>query len=327
MSTNKQKILVTGATGFLGTNILQAFQGVENIEVIAACRDKTKLAEFFIGEIREGDLRDSSYLKTMLKDIDVVCHAGTWAAMWSHKQLEKQNFYLPTKQLIETAINAGVKRFLLANTAVIANKAEARQPIDDFSSKAKTGFWPHLDYLVDIDNFMQTNANRGMQMVSMRLGHFIGKGNKLGLVPVLVPRLKTYLVPWLSKGHSRLPLITDTDSGKSFVKASLANSLNNYESFNICGSSFPTTKEVIEHIHQQTGLPKPLFSVPYALGYPFAWLMEKLYPLLPGKAPFLTRSIVHLAEDWHCDTRYANEKLGYLATKDWQDAMNEALQE
>ena len=29
--------------------------------------------------------------------------------------------------------------------------------------------------------------------------------------------------------------------------------------------------------------------------------METLFPIIPGKAPFLTRSIVHLSEDWLCN--------------------------
>ena len=59
--------------------------------------------------------------------------------------------------------------------------------------------------------------------------------------------------------------------------------------------------------------------------YLFAWLMEKCFPVLPGKAPFLTRSIVHLAEDWPCATEHAKNKLGYYPQKDWKIAMDEAL--
>ena len=82
---------------------------------------------------------------------------------------------------------------------------------------------------------------------------------------------------------------------------------------------------MIEYIADKTNLPKPLFSVPYPLGYAFAWLMEKLFPIMPGKAPFLTRSVIHLAEQWVCDTEYARKKIGFSAEKDWHIAMDEAL--
>jgi nucleoside-diphosphate-sugar epimerase len=327
MSLTNLRILVTGANGFLGANILKAFSSQKNIIVVAACRDKNKLPDFFKGEVREGDLRHSRYRQSVVKDIDVICHAGTWATMWGHVEQEKEYFYNPTIDLIEHAITAGVKRFLMTSTVVIAKVHKDGSIIDDFSPPSYSHIWPHLDRLVDVDTYMQKNAHRGMQMVTMRLGHFIGAGNKVGIVPALVPRLKTGLVPWLGGGKSRLPLIADSDAANSYVAATFADHLKNYESFNLCGTNFPTTREVIETIANKAGVSKPLFSVPYPVGYLFGWLMEVLFPLLPGKAPFLTRSIVHLSEDWFCDTQYAKEKLGYRPEKDWKIAMEEALDE
>ena len=327
MSTHATKILVTGASGFVGHNLLKAFSDQENISLIAACRDKSKLPAEFKGEIRLGDLRDPAYRKELVKDIDIICHAGTWAAMWANQDKEKENFYKPTIDLLEQAISAGVKKFIMTSTIAITKHSSKQATINDFSEPAYTGFWPHLDYLVDIDNYMKNNAQRGMQMTTMRLGHFVGAGNTLGLVPALVPRLKTYLVPWLAGGKSRMPLLTDEDLASAYVAVAATENLNDYESFNICGESFPTTREVINYINNKTGVPKPLYSVPFAAGYMFAWLMETLFPLLPGKGPFLTRSIVHLAEDWYCTNEYAKQKLGYHPQKSWQTALDEALNE
>lgn len=325
MTSGNRKILVTGANGFLGKNILKAFAQHEDVELVAACRDKRKLPDWFQGEVREGDLRNPDYRNAVVHDIDVICHAGTWAAMWDHAKQEHDYFYLPTVDFIEKARTAGVKRFLMASTVAIAKPSDNNLANDDFSETAYTRFWPHLDYLIDVDTYMKRNANPGMQMITLRLGHFVGAGNTLGLVPVLVPRLKTWLVPWLAGGTRRLPLTADTDLGRGFVAAALAEELQAYESFNICGTEFPTTREVISFVTEKTGLPKPIYSVPYLAGYAFAWLMEKLYPVMPGKAPFLTRSIVHLAEEWVCTIDYAEQKLGYRPEKDWRTAMEEAL--
>lgn len=327
MSNTKINVLITGASGFLGRNLLHAFMKQEDFNVIAACRDKTKLTHSFNGEIRQGDLRDADYRQSLVKDIDIICHAGTWAAMWGHTKEEDTNFYHPTIKLLEQAKKAGVKRFIMTSTVASSKPTKLKSINDDFSVSCYTGFWPHLDRLIDIEKYMKSNAEHGMQMVVMRLGHFIGAGNKMGIVPALVPRLKTYLVPWLAGGKSRLPLVSDKDLANAYVAACLANNLLNYESFNICGESFPTTREVINYISNKTGLSKPLYSVPYFAGYPFAWLMEKLFPIMPGKGPFLTRSIVHLAEDWYCNGDYAKRKLGYHPQKSWQAAMDEALEE
>ena len=321
----KIRVLVTGATGFLGGNILTAMAVRPEIELIAACRRREKLPPGFKGEVRVGNLMDPNYRRAVVKKIDVICNAGNWASMWSHKELERQRFFEPTRDLIEQAIRQGVKRFIQTSTVAIGAVEKNDKPLDDFSKTKYTGFWPHLDYLIDLDQYMRGNSTLGTQMVTMRLGNFIGTGNRLGMLPALVPRLKTYLVPWLAGGRKRMPLVADTDLGAAFVLATLAEGLNDYESFNICGAEFPTLREVIEFIAREAGVPKPLYSVPYPAGYAFGWLMETLAPVLPGSSPFLTRSIVHLCENWHCPNDYAHRKIGYTPKKDWRVATREHL--
>jgi len=326
MNTNRKiRVLVTGATGFLGSNILKALVAQRDLEPVAACRQREKLPRGFIGEVRAGDLLDPSYRRAVVEDIDVVCHAGTWASMWNHAALERERFYEPARDLVDQAVTHGVKRFIQASTVAIAAVPRNDHPIDDFSPTGYTGFWPHLDRLIDLDAHMRTNSHCGTQMVTLRLGHFIGAGNRLGLVPALVPRLKTYLVPWLAGGKKRLPLVAGSDLGHAFARAALADNLDDYESFNICGAEFPTLREVVEHIASVSGCPTPLYSVPYPAGYLFGWLMEMLKPVLPGSSPFLTRSIVHLCENRVCTTDYARDKIGYTPAKDWRTAVREHL--
>lgn len=321
------RVLVTGATGFLGSNILKALMRRPELVLVAACRTPAKLLREFDGEVRAGDLLDPNYRRAIFENIDVVCHAGTWGSLWGHRTEEQTRFLRPTLDLIEQAIQRGVKRFIQTSTMVIAPPPRDGAPLDDWAPPQYTGFWPHLDRLIDVDRYMRQNSNRGTQMVTMRLGHFVGAGNELGLIPALVPRLRTWLVPWLAGGRARLALVADSDLGESFALAVSAANLANYESFNICGPDFPTTREILEIVRRETNSPMPIYSVPYFAGHAFGGLMETLHPILPGTAPFLTRSIVYLARNWVCSTDYARQKLGYVPNKDWRVAVREALED
>jgi nucleoside-diphosphate-sugar epimerase len=297
-----------------------------DVTPVAACRTPSRLPEGFTGEVRAGDLTDPGYRRTVVDGIDVLCHTGTWGALWGHAATERAMFFEPAADLIDQAVRSKVGRIVQASTVVIAG-VPRNGPVDDNAVGARTGFWPHLDRLIDLNRYMRVNSRRGTQMVAMRLGHFIGAGNRLGIVPALVPRLRTRLVPWLAGGRARLPLVADTDLGEAFALAATADGLADYESFNICGPDFPSAREVIDFVADHTGVPRPRYSVPYQIGHTFAWLTERLHPVLPGSAPFLTRSIVHLARDWWCTTDQATRKLAYLPRKPWRIAVQETLDE
>ncbi|MCB1167419.1 MAG: NAD(P)H-binding protein [Leptospiraceae bacterium] len=318
----KINVLVTGASGFLGGETIAALQKRSNVQIVAAVRDPHRMRNGQSSiELRVGDLTDAEYRKSVVQGIDVICHTGTWGSFWGHAALERSLFLEPAKDLINQAMDAGVKRFILAGT--VAAAAPGSDPIADNASMVYTGFWPHLDRIIDLDGYMRANS-RHMQMIHMRLGHFVGAKNDLGMVPALLPRLKTRLVPYLAGGRSRLPLIADSDLGESFALAALAEGLEEYESINIVSPEHPSMREVLEFIHEETGIPKPWFSVPYFTGYVFGWLMEKL-AIIPDATPFLTRSLVYVAEERICSTEYASEKLGFVAAKSWKEAVRETI--
>lgn len=329
MKTHEQKVrvLVTGATGFLGGHVLQALTTDPRISTIAACRHRQNLPGDYAGEIRCGDLLDPDYRIALVKDIDVLCHTGTWASLWGHRRQERERFYEPALDLVKLSVANGIKRFILASSVAITAPAINSLPIDDFSPPQRTGFWPHLDFLIELDRNMRELSRHGTQMTVLRLGHFIGPGNRLGLIPALVPRLKTYLVPWLEDGEACLPLVAGTDLGQAFARAAVADKLEDYESFNICGAQFPTLRDVITYVGRVAGCPVPLYNVSYRAGYGFAWLMETLQPVLPGSSPFLTRSIIHLSQNWICAHQYARTKLGYQPKQNWRTEVRRQLEQ
>jgi nucleoside-diphosphate-sugar epimerase len=163
-------------------------------------------------------------------------------------------------------------------------------------------------------------------MISLRLGHFVGPGNRMGLLPALVPRLRTRLVPWLSGGRARWPVITGDDLGRAFVRALRADT-EPFDAFAINGPEFPTAREFITFLADELGVAKPRYSVPYGAAHALASFLERTDRFIPGPAPFLTRSTVHLAGDWHCPDERADAVLGYRPSGDWRAAVRASLQD
>lgn len=318
-------IVVTGATGFAGSHVLESLMQLahKDIRVIAACRDRRRLLPGFEGDVREGDLRDQDYLDRVLAGADIVCHCAAWSALYGHRKQSRQLFLEPSLALIDKALEWRLKRFVFISTI----SAAAPQHSHEASSPGiPRRFWPHLNHVIEIENAMRDNAQRGMSMVNLRFGLFAGKRYSLGILPVLLPRLRNRLLPWVAGGRTGLPLVAGQDVAQAVVRAALAPGLQVYESINIVGPDIPDTREVINYICDNHHYPKPLFSLPFFAAYGFAWLMEWLSPLL-AREPLLTRSIVHLLQDTHANNDKAAALLGYSPDVHWKQAVDEQIQQ
>lgn len=317
-------ILVTGATGFVGSHVLEELSriGHKDLHIIAACRDRRKLIPGFDGEVREGDLRDADYLDRVLAGADIVIHCAAWTSLWGKARESGQLFLKPSLQLIDKALEWKVKRFIFISTTSASSpgySANADNP------GIPRRYWPHLCNVIRIENAMRENRHRGMSMVNLRLGLFAGERYALGLLPILLPRLQTRLVPWVAGGKTGMPIISGKDIGQAVVRAAVAPGLAGYESFNIVGPEVPTARELINYISDNFGYPKPLFSVPFPVAYSFAWLMEKLDRLVPWE-PLVTRSIIHLLEETEANNDKARECLGYIAEIHWKEAVSSQIE-
>jgi nucleoside-diphosphate-sugar epimerase len=293
------------------------------LRVIAACRDAGRLVGDFTGEVRVGDLRDPGYLKSVVEGVDVLCHAAAWTSMWGQSENSRRLFLEPGMALIKAARAAGVRRFINTSTT---SAAAPHHSADPMSRGVMRAFWPHLGNVIALENALREAAGPGFKVVNLRLGIFAGRRYGLGLLPILAPRLKTHLVPWVAGGRTRLPIIDGRDIGQAFALAATAPGLADYEGFNIVGPEAPSVLQVVTLLHDEFGLPKPHFGVPFAVAYPFAWLMEKLDPLLPWE-PLVTRSIIHLMEEVGVDNGKAERLLGYRPMHTWREAVRTQMAE
>ena len=111
-------ILVTGATGFCGSPVLTSLSKRTDLQIVAACRDKSRLPSEYSGPVREGDLTDTDYVETVLTDVDTVCHCAAWSSLYRHARQSRELFLEPSIQLIDAARKAGVRRFINTSSTI-----------------------------------------------------------------------------------------------------------------------------------------------------------------------------------------------------------------
>ncbi len=117
-SKTRGRVLVTGATGFTGSHLCRYLigQGYQVVGFVRAHSKKDLINDLNITTV-DGDLRDKRSLIRACQNIDTVYHI---AAAFREVRLSDQDYFdinvQGTKNLIEAAVNCGVRRFVHCST-------------------------------------------------------------------------------------------------------------------------------------------------------------------------------------------------------------------
>lgn len=318
------QIVVTGATGFTGSHVLEAFQKEPTPEytVVAACRNRSKLPGSFSGDVKMGDLTDKEYINRLTSTADVICHTAAWAEMNGSDQNSKKYFYKPTIDLIDSALANGVKRFIFLSS-ITSNPVEQNRI---HSKRALCKIWPHYDTIIKIEDHLKNISEKEMEVIILRVGFFVGRNYSLGILPILLPRLKTHLVPWIDHGKTSLPLIDGRDIGLAFRLSAMVSLKDKFNTIDIVGREIPRVQDVFSYLHEKYNYPLPHFSVTFKFAYFFARLMQLIHNVVPGD-PLIVPAIVLLLEETNATNEKAVKLLGFNPEIHWKESIGIQLEE
>ena len=117
-SGRTEMILVTGATGFVGSHVARylARQGKPLRLLVREASDRT-LIRGLDAEICHGDLRDRTSLRAAVRGCDLVFHVAADYRLWAPDPLEVYATNVDgTRKLLEEARRARVERFVYTST-------------------------------------------------------------------------------------------------------------------------------------------------------------------------------------------------------------------
>ena len=127
------KALVTGATGFVGSHLVDKL--IEKNYEVYCLKRKTSSTKWLDGKnvkYVEGDLFSNEALESCIKDMDYVFHVAGVV-----KAKNKEGFYHgnsdSTKNLLEIAykVNPGLKKFIFVSSLAACGPAKTDKPVDE----------------------------------------------------------------------------------------------------------------------------------------------------------------------------------------------------
>ncbi|MFM7671518.1 MAG: SDR family NAD(P)-dependent oxidoreductase [Bacteroidota bacterium] len=145
---SKSTILLTGATGFLGSYLLKEL--IENGHTVRALYRTSKELPWIPASILsqvnwvQGDVLDVVSLEEALKDVDTVIHS---AAVVSFNRQERKRMYQVnvdgTANVVNMALEAGTRRFIHISSVAALGRTETESWVNEESKWEDNGVQTH----------------------------------------------------------------------------------------------------------------------------------------------------------------------------------------
>lgn len=168
-------ILVTGATGFVGSHLVESLRGPEPLRALARPGSDVSALEAAGVAIVRADLRDPDAPHRAVRGCRVIHHL---AALTSHSGASARDLFETnvegTARLAAAALDAGVERFVFASAVKVYGVAR-RGTIDEDAPRDPVSTYA-LSKARAEDLLFGLAEERGLPLVVARLGGMLGAG-------------------------------------------------------------------------------------------------------------------------------------------------------
>jgi nucleoside-diphosphate-sugar epimerase len=314
----REKIIVTGATGFLGHYVIQELVA-QNYEVIAVGRNKKQLV--FLEE-KYGitplvlDLSDREQVLNLWPEGAAVCiHCAALSTIYGPYEEFYQANVEATKTVVEASIAKQVKRFVFVSSPSIYAKCKDDFNIKELDLMQEAPPTPYLNYYIQTKIEAEQLLYRyqeEIELVIVRPRGLFGIGDT-SIFPRLMAVNKKIGIPLFRKGQGNIMDMTCVENVAYALRLCIEVKGIRGSIFNITNDEPVPFKSLIERIFQYLGEEVRYRNFNEQFIYKIAGILERVhYALRLKKEPLLTRYTVSiLAYSQTLDISTAKEKLGY----------------
>jgi len=184
-----ERVLITGATGFLGSYVLRRYLAAGS-EITAIARSAApELAQLPIRTV-QADLRDTDRLRDACRGQDVIQHVGGISGIWGRWRDFYEINTLATMALLQGAREHGVPRFVYTSSPSVTFDGSDQCGVDERVPYA--GRWlchyPHSKMLAE-QAVLAAHGRDGVRTCALRPHLIWGPGDR-HLIPRLVVRAR-----------------------------------------------------------------------------------------------------------------------------------------
>jgi nucleoside-diphosphate-sugar epimerase len=312
------KILVTGATGFIGGHYVRHLLARTDVSVSGCGRNPV------VGEILQaqgatffqGDLLEESFIKRICEQIDVVVHCAAMGCLWGDYLDYYRANVQTTEQLIRACQQAGVSRLINISTPSIYFDWRDRLNItENWLPKRFVDNYARTKYQAEC-RVTQAHTDR-LATVSLRPRMVIGVGDQ-NILPKLIRLHQQGHLKRIGSGRNQVSVtsVANLMQALDLCVFGSENALGTV--YNIANAEPVPIWQLIDSLMAQLHLPPVRQRIPYPLAWLAATAMEGGAQLLsaPEEPRLMRLKVALMARSLTLSIDKARQRLGYQPLDD-----------
>jgi len=305
-----KKIFISGATGFIGSAVIDKLQTI-GFPCIGIARRPIDNQLIY-----SCDIFDKILLKELLKGVECVVHCAGFAHAFKStiQEVKKQTWRINfegTKSLLEAASEAGVKKFIFLSSVKAMSDSEELCADEYWPCEPTTEYGRSKLAAEEIVNYF--GQSKSLDVVILRLSMVYGGGN--GNVERMMRLVKAGIFPPLPNTNNHRSMIYISDVVDAIVTAIVSNNIVG-ETFIVTGPDSPSGRQLYDSIRVAYSIRPTNFFLPASILRFVAYLCDFLQRRYSIQLQFNSETLGRLLNSaW-----YSSHKL--QAMTNWSPKIN-----
>ena len=307
------RVLVTGATGCLGSHLLkQLIESSDQVRgLVRSVHAVDKLQSQGV-EVYVGDLTDPESLEKAVSGVNVVYHTAAKVSSASATGFLAVNVQ-GTSNLLEASLQTGVERFIYVSSAAIYQSGDVR-PLKEDGPQRHPGD-SYIGSKVQVEQIVwRYYRDYGLPVSIIRPCTIYGERDR-HFIPWIMRMLKApiWLLP--NRGDNRVEMVYVEDVVRALLSVVTRPSAIG-QAYNITDGQETTLRDIAEACRMANGGRPLLIGLPTILSRPLLWSVDlirgpdRLLPLLQNVAYDITK---------------AQKELGYVPRVDVREGIRRCI--
>ena len=320
---NRETVLVTGATGFLGKYLVQRLTGEYRVLALGRNREQGQQLEAYGAVFCPGDFTDRKSCASYFEDVHYVIHAGALSTVWGKWEDFYKTNVLGTNLVAELCMENKVRRLVYISSPSIYTKREDQLGIREEQAPRRNDLNYYIKSKLLAEKKIREWSRKGLESVILRPRGLIGIGDT-SLVPRLLRANAKIGIPLFNGGHNLID-VTSVENAALACRLAMTAEGAAGKVFNITNGEPTEFRKLLEQFLEAIGEPPRYRELPFKLMYEMAEVLEWLYRTfqLSGEPPLTRYTVCTLGYAQTMDISRAREILGYCPEKTLQETIQE----